>query len=216
MGFPFGEKIIFESRVVGPFGCNCIILGCEKSREAIIVDPGDDLDALIEIIEKHQLTVRYLLHTHAHLDHIGATASLRTKTGGITCLHKEDLFLAEMLPTQASLFGLPVPTVPDIDRFLNEGEQYAAGEIAIEVVHTPGHTPGSVSFSLVGEDVLLTGDTLFAGGIGRTDLWGGSYETILRSIHDRLMVFPDPTVVLPGHGPGTTIGQEKQVNPFLR
>jgi hydroxyacylglutathione hydrolase len=208
--------MIFESTVVGPFGCNCVVLGCGKSREAVVVDPGDDPDRILEILERHRLTIRYILHTHAHLDHIGATAPLQAKGGGVACLHEGDLFLAEKLSVQASLFGLPSPPTPTIDRFLQDGERYVAGEIAAEVIHTPGHTPGSVTFSLDGEALLLTGDTLFAGSIGRTDLWGGSYEAILRSIHGRLMVFPDSTVVFPGHGPKTTIGRERGTNPYLR
>ncbi|HET6371023.1 MAG TPA: MBL fold metallo-hydrolase [Nitrospiria bacterium] len=208
--------MIVEAAVVGPFGCNCLVLGCEKSGEAMVVDPGDDLDRILEILERHRLAVRYILHTHAHLDHMGATAPLQIKSGGVACLHEGDLFLAESLSVQASLFGLPSPPTPTIDRILKDGEKYVAGEIVAEVLHTPGHTPGSVTFSLVGEEMLLTGDTLFAGSIGRTDLWGGSYEAILRSIHERLLTFPDPTCVFPGHGPKTTIGRERETNPYLQ
>ena len=208
--------IVFESRVVGPFGCNCVILGCERTREALVIDPGDEPEKLLSLLEKHRLKVRFLLHTHAHLDHIGATAVLRSKTGAATCLHEGDLFLAERLPLQASLFGLPAPDTPPIDRFLEDGEFYTGGGVALQVIHTPGHTPGSVSFFWAGGGLLLTGDTLFAGSVGRTDLWGGSSESLLRSIRERLMSFPDSTRILPGHGPSSSIGQERRANPFLQ
>ena len=207
---------LFESRVVGPFGCNCAILACERSREALVIDPGDEAEDILALLEKDRLTARYLLHTHAHLDHIGATAALRAKTGAAACLHEGDLFLADHLPLQASLFGLPAPQTPQIDRLLKDGESYSSGSVSLQVIHTPGHTPGSVTFFWADSGLLLTGDTLFAGSVGRTDLWGGSTETLLRSIHDRLMGFPDSTRIFPGHGPGSTIGQERRANPFLK
>lgn len=207
--------MIIASRVVGPFGCNCVVLGSETTREAIVVDPGDDLEGILDLLTGHGLKVRWLLHTHAHLDHIGVTAPLREKTGGRVGLHEDDLFLARMLPEQAALFGLPPPQIPPIDFHLKEGDRYTAGDLTVEVIHTPGHTPGSVTFSLRDTPLLLTGDTLFAGSIGRTDLWGGSYERILASIRERIMVFSDHTEVLPGHGPKTTVGRERAGNPFL-
>jgi glyoxylase-like metal-dependent hydrolase (beta-lactamase superfamily II) len=208
--------MILESLVVGPFGCNCVVLGSEETGEAVVIDPGDDPEEILRVLDEHRLAPRYLLHTHAHLDHIGASEPLRAKSGGKICLHEEDLFLAEMLPVQAALFGLSSPPVPTVDLFLKDGDYYGVGEISCEVIHTPGHTPGSVCFSLKGRDLLLTGDTLFAGSIGRTDLWGGSYEAILRSIRGRLLIFPDATVILPGHGPKSTIGRERRNNPFLQ
>jgi len=210
-----GSGVLFESKVVGPFGCNCVILGCERTREAVVIDPGDDPEGLLAMLKRNQLTVRFLLHTHAHLDHIGASAILRSKTGAATCLHPADLFLAEHLPLQASLFGLPEPATPPIDRFLKDGESYTTGNVGLEVIHTPGHTPGSVSFFLAGRGLLLTGDTLFAGSVGRTDLWGGSAGTLIQSIRERLMCYPDSTRILPGHGPASTIGQERRTNPYL-
>jgi glyoxylase-like metal-dependent hydrolase (beta-lactamase superfamily II) len=206
--------MIVESFPVGPFQCNCMILACEETRTAVVFDPGEEADEILGRLARHQLKAVFLLHTHAHLDHIGATDIVRTKTGAVTGLHEEDLFLCENLHVQASLFGLPPPPVPPIDRFLKHADSFSFGREKVEVIHTPGHTPGSVSF-YVPAFGLLTGDTLFAGSIGRTDLWGGSYPTLINSIQKRLLSFPDETAVYPGHGPRTTIGRERQSNPFL-
>ncbi|TAK08497.1 MAG: MBL fold metallo-hydrolase [Candidatus Manganitrophaceae bacterium] len=206
--------MIFESFPVGPFQCNCILLACEETRTAVVFDPGEESDEILGRLARLQLKAAFLFHTHAHLDHVGATEAVRAKTGAVTGLHEEDMPLCENLSIQAALFGLPTPPVPIIDRFLKHGDSFSFGKEKIEVIHTPGHTPGSVSFHVptVG---LLTGDTLFAGSIGRTDLWGGSYPTLIESIQKRLLSFPDQTAVYPGHGPRTTIGRERGGNPFL-
>ena len=191
-----------------------MILGCEETRSAIVVDPGDDAEHILSLLAQHRLNTVYLLHTHAHIDHIGATDLLRSKTGAQTAVHQEDIFLVQNLGLQAEYFGWPDPAVPDIDLFLNGGETLSFGKKSTHVLHTPGHTPGSVTFH-VPTLGLITGDTLFKGSIGRTDLWGGSYPTIIDSIRKTLFSFPDETIVYPGHGPATTIGQEKQRNPYV-
>jgi glyoxylase-like metal-dependent hydrolase (beta-lactamase superfamily II) len=206
--------MIFEIFPVGPFQCNCAILGCEETRSAVVIDPGEDADRILARLIHHQLKTVYLLHTHAHIDHIGATDAVRQKTDAESALHEDDLFLCQNLKLQADYFNLPEPSVPVIDRFLKHGEILSFGTGRIHVIHTPGHTPGSVTLHL--PDVgLFTGDTLFNGSIGRTDLWGGSQQTLIDSITTRLFSFPDPTQVYPGHGPRTTIGDEKRDNPFV-
>lgn len=207
--------MIAKVLVVGPFACNCVILGDEKTREAVVIDPGDDAETIQAEIAREKLSIRWFLHTHAHLDHIGATQPLAEQTQAIACLHPDDLPLAEHVDRQAALFGLPSPPRALFPNFLKDGDQYRFGESVIEVLHTPGHTPGSVCFHLASEGRLFSGDTLFAGSIGRTDLWGGSYEQIIRSIKERLLTLDERTLVIPGHGSQTTIGVERRSNPFV-
>ncbi len=206
--------MIFETLVVGPLQCNCIIMGCGQTREALVVDPGDEVDRILEVLDSHNLKVTGILQTHAHFDHVGATKPLKEATGAPVYLHKEDLFLYQHLAEQVAMFGLKAPESVNIEHWFKEGDVVKAGTVSAQVLHTPGHSPGSVSFHL--SDRLLSGDTLFAGSIGRTDLWGGSYEQIIQSIRTKLMVFPDETEVYPGHGPSTTVGREKQHNRFLQ
>ena len=207
--------MIFERLVVGRFQCNCLILGCELTREAWVVDPGDEVDRILQVLRQHELKLKAILHTHAHLDHLGATHQLHSVTGASIALHEDDLYLNNNLLMQAEVLGLPVPETPQIDHSLKDEESLKLGSLETQVIHTPGHTPGSVCFFLPGKDaILLTGDTLFSGGIGRTDLWGGSHSDILRSL-ERLMSFRDETEVFPGHGPSTTILKERKNNPFL-
>lgn len=209
--------MIFEPLAVGPFQCNCTILGDEESREAVVIDPGDDLDEILEVIHRHGLRIREIIHTHAHIDHVGATEPLRAKTGGRVGMHADDRFLYENLAMQARFLGLPEVGSGEVDRWLGDGDGVAWGSHRMEILHTPGHTPGSLSFLLDGsEPAVFTGDTLFSGGIGRTDLWGGSLDALLGSIRRRLMSLADEVVVYPGHGPATTIGRERRANPFLR
>lgn len=206
--------MIFELFPVGPFQCNCMILACEETRAAVVIDPGEDASRILKHLAKWELKTLYLLHTHAHIDHVGATDAVRTETGATSALHEEDMFLCQNLALQASLFDLQCPPVPIIDLFLKQGDILSFGKHHVDVLHTPGHTPGSVSFHIptIG---LLTGDTLFKGSIGRTDLWRGSYPTLIDSIKTKLLSFPDETIVYPGHGPATTIGAEKEGNPFV-
>ncbi len=206
--------MIVESFPVGPFQCNCIILGCEETQAALVIDPGEESERILKRLSELSLKTVYLFHTHAHLDHISGTDGVQKKAGGLTCLHEDDMDLCEKLQLQASFFGLPSPTTPRIDQFLHDGDVLSFGQHSVEVLHTPGHTPGSLTFYISGFG-LVTGDTLFAGGIGRTDLWGGSHPTLIHSIQKKLLTFPGETSVYPGHGPKTTVGREREGNPFL-
>jgi len=209
--------MIHEVFPVGMLACNCSILGDEATGEAVVIDPGDDIERVQEILQRHHLRVRYILATHAHIDHVGGIEKLKHATGAAVLMHREDLPLYQNLAMQAEWLGVRPPGVVEVDQFLKEGDALRCGALALEVLHTPGHSPGSLSLHLPGESPrLFSGDTLFQGSIGRTDLWGGSFEEILRSIHNRLLIFPDETPVFPGHGPQTTIGAEREYNPFLQ
>ena len=197
--------------------CNCTIVGDEQTREAIVIDPGDDPDLIISRLNFHNLTLKEIVCTHTHIDHVGAIFELQQKAGVRTAIHKADLFLFEELDTQAQWLGMPAPRRGTIDRFLNDGSSVACNGVELGVIHTPGHTPGSTCFLLAnGRDILCAGDTLFQNSIGRTDLWGGSTPDILSSIHKKLMTLDDDTLVIAGHGPSTTVGVERRNNPFLK
>jgi glyoxylase-like metal-dependent hydrolase (beta-lactamase superfamily II) len=200
---------------VGPFAENSYFLFDPDSREAVAIDPGDEADRLLDFVRREGLEVRAILNTHCHLDHVGAVSELKEATGAPFHIHPADRFLLDAVPSQAAFFGLRPPPVPYVDGYLAGGQtlDFAGGRIAIRVIETPGHSPGSVTFDAGG--ILLSGDVLFQSSIGRTDLPGGDHETLLRSIRERLLVFPDATLVYPGHGPPTTIGRERAVNPFL-
>ncbi len=209
--------MIHEILPVGMLACNCSILGDEQSGEAIVIDPGDDIERVQEILAQHNLKAKYLIATHAHIDHVGGFEQLKRSTGAAVLMHEGDLPLYQNLDTQAEWLGVLPPGVVEVDQFLKEGDTLRCGAISLEVLHTPGHSPGSLSLHMPGErPVIFSGDTLFQGSIGRTDLWGGSFEQIIRSIRSRLLVFTDPTPVFPGHGPETTIGEERELNPFLQ
>ncbi len=206
--------MIAESFPVGPFQCNCTILACEETRSAVLIDPGGDADRILSVLSQHKLKLEQIIHTHAHLDHVGATDDIHKKLGGLTGLHEDDMPLCNHLMLQAELFGLPTPPTPTINQFLKDGTSLNFGNKTVEVIHTPGHSPGSLTF-FVQDYGLLTGDTLFFGSVGRTDLWEGSQTTLLSSIKKKLLAFPDETVVYPGHGPKTAIGMERHNNPYL-
>jgi glyoxylase-like metal-dependent hydrolase (beta-lactamase superfamily II) len=208
--------VIVETLVVGPLGCNCTILGCPDTREAVVVDPGGDEDAILELLDEHRLTLKAILHTHAHFDHLLATGALKTARGGEILLHEGDRPLYDNVPMQGQFFRMAVSAPPPVDRYVRDGERLHWGHGQGDILHTPGHTPGSVCLHVGSEKLVLTGDTLFAGGIGRTDLWGGSFPEIMTSIHTRLLTLDDRTTVIPGHGPATTIGDEREANPFLQ
>lgn len=209
-------SLIQESFPVGPLGCNCSIIGCSETGEALVIDPGGDVDDIIDRLKELGLKPKYLLHTHAHFDHIMGSRGMREKTGASICLHKEDQFLYDMLGKQASMFGLSADEPLPVDKFLSDEEEVTFGKYKTAVLHTPGHTPGSLCFSVKDKDSLLfSGDTLFSRSIGRTDLWGGSFDKIIKSIKDRLLCLDDSTRVIPGHGPDTDIWTEKNENPFL-
>ena len=209
--------MILESIAVGPLQCNCYIVGCEETREALLIDPGDEADLILPILEKHQLSVKYILSTHAHIDHVGDLHKIRTATGAQALLHERDLDLYAKLPVQAAWLGVPSPQSTKIDNLISDGDQLRFGRLSGEVLFTPGHSPGSVCLHLPQETgKLFSGDTLFYQSIGRTDLWGGSHEHILQSIRDKLWALDEATVVYPGHGQPTTIGHERRFNPFVR
>ncbi len=210
-------SMLMEKLVVGPFQCNCSILACERSREAIVVDPGQEAERILAILRDKGWKPKYLVHTHAHLDHVGATEALASATRAEVCLHREDSFLYDHVAMQAALFRLPSFSVPPVTQWIEDRDVLSFGGHRLEVFHTPGHTPGSVSFYLAGESgpQVFTGDTLFLGSIGRTDLWGGDFPQLLGSIREKLLCLDDRAVVHPGHGPETSIGAERRHNPFL-
>lgn len=209
--------MIHEILSVGMLACNCSVVGDETTGEAVVIDPGDDIERVRQILARHNLKVKYILATHAHIDHVGGIEKLKRETGAAVLMHAEDLVLYKGLAMQAAWLGVPPPGVVEVDQLLKQGETIRWGSLALEVMHTPGHSPGSICLHLPGENRrIFSGDTLFQGSIGRTDLWGGSYKEILASIRDTLLRFPDETPVFPGHGAPTTIGDERETNPFLQ
>ena len=207
--------MIHEVLPVGMLQCNCSILGDETSHEAIVVDPGDDIPRILALLDKHKLTVKQILITHAHIDHIAGAARLKKITGAPILYNPRDLPLVKMMDAQAAWLGMEPPEVAPPDDTLEDGRVISITGLAGNILHTPGHTQGSVCLHLPTQNLLLAGDTLFAGSVGRTDLPGGDGPTLIRSIHEKLLPLPDSTVVIPGHGPRTTIGQERESNPFL-
>jgi len=227
---------------VGMLQCNCSIIGDPATREALVVDPGDEVTRILDLLGRHKLTVKVIVSTHAHIDHVGGLSKLHQYTGAPVLMHRDDLPLYQAMDMQAAYLGVQPPELADVDQLLKEGDVLRWGAFEAQVIHTPGHTPGSVSLYLPQdagkiaaaaeegsneepEDAerivrlapqLFAGDTLFAGSIGRTDLWGGSLEQIMNSLRTKLMHLPDDTIVHPGHGPVTTIGQERHLNPFLQ
>jgi hydroxyacylglutathione hydrolase len=208
--------MIHEILPVGPLQCNCSIIGDETSREAMVIDPGDDISDLLAIIKKYNLTVKQIVITHAHIDHVGGAMKLRAITGAPILLNHNDYTLLKMLDLQADWIGMQSPGKVEIDHSLNEQDTVKAGSLIANVMHTPGHTEGSICLYFPAENKLIAGDTLFAGSIGRTDLPGGSFEKIMRSLHDKLLSLPDETAVVSGHGPLPSLGAEREANPFLK
>lgn len=208
--------MIHEILPVGPLQCNCSIIGDETSREAMVIDPGDDIADVLALIQNNNLTVKQIVITHAHIDHVGGAMKLRAATGAPILLNQSDYALLKMLDVQAAWLGMRSPGAVEIDRSIGELDKVQAGSLVADVMHTPGHTEGSVCLYFPAQQKLIAGDTLFAGSIGRTDLPGGSFEKIISSLHDKLLALPDETVVVPGHGPLTTIGEERESNPFLQ
>ncbi len=207
--------MIHEIFPVGPLQCNCSVVGDEQTKEAIVIDPGDDIEQVMDIVQRHGLTVTQIVVTHAHIDHVGGAMKLKQLTGAPVLLNQNDYGLLKMLDVQASWIGMPTPETVTIDSSLETGDQVRAGSLIADVLHTPGHTEGSICLYFAPQKKLIAGDTLFAGSIGRTDLPGGSYEKIMRSLHGPVLALPDETLVVPGHGPLTTIGEERESNPFL-
>ena len=207
--------MIHEMLAVGPLQCNCSVIGDEANHEAMVIDPGDDIEEVLALIRKHNLQVKQIIITHAHIDHVGGAMKLRAATGAPILLNQNDYALLKMLDVQAAWIGVPTPGKVEIDRSVTTGETISAGSHTAKVLHTPGHTEGSICLYFEAEQKLIAGDTLFAGSIGRTDLPGGSMQKIMRSLHDTVLALPDETVVIPGHGEVTSIGEERESNPFL-
>ncbi len=205
--------MILKDLVVGPFGSNCYIVGSKSSKEGMIIDPGDEAEVILSNVKDLELEIKSIVLTHAHIDHIGALKEVKEATGAEVAIHTDE---AESLQRQplSTMFGISYPAPPPPDRSLKDGDSIDIGDLHFEVLHTPGHSPGCIC--LLGEGIIFSGDTLFNYSIGRTDLPGGSYSQLMDSIHTRLMTLPDDTIVYPGHGPDTTIGTERQGNPFLR
>lgn len=205
--------MIIEALPVGPLQVNCYIVGCEKTREALVVDPGDEGERILAALDRAGLQTKLVVNTHGHFDHIGANAYLVEKTGAELLIHEKDVPLLAQSERHAELFGLSVVPSPAPTRTLVGGEELSVGELRIQIIHTPGHSPGGICLLVDGH--LFAGDTLFAGSIGRTDLAGGNHEQLLAAIREQLLVLPEATVVHPGHGPDTSIGREKRNNPFV-
>ena len=213
--------MILESAAVGPFFKNGYVAGCERTRQAIFIDPGDEVEQLLDAIRAQELEVTHILLTHAHVDHVSGVAEAKRALHAPIYLHKDDVFLYQNAVRTGMMFGLTVEEPPPVDHFYDGEGPIAFGDYQVRVVHTPGHCPGGVCLAIsktgdASPPALFVGDTLFAGSIGRTDLPGGDYDTLLRSITERLFAFPDASVVYSGHGPETTIGEEKAANPFVR
>ena len=217
------RELIHITIPVGMLQCNCTIIGDPLTLEALVIDPGDEVSRITDLLTRHNLTVKAIVSTHAHIDHVGGLSKLHRLTGAPVLMHPEDLPLYQAMEMQAAFLGVPAPEISSIDNLLKEGDTLRWGDYQARIIHTPGHTPGSVclyvpqeagSVTLVAPQ-LLAGDTLFAGSIGRTDLWGGSMPQIMDSLRSKLLQLPDSTVVYPGHGPATTIGTERHSNPFL-
>jgi len=208
--------MIHEILRVGMLQCNCSIFGDEQTREAIVIDPGDNIPEILAIVKRHELSVKAIVITHAHIDHIGGAHKLRAATGAPVYMNQNDALLRDMLDVQAGWLGVETPEKVTIDTPVREGDNLVLGTTEFSVLDTPGHTQGSISLWIPAENKLIAGDTLFRDSIGRTDLPGGDGRQILRSIHDKLLPLPDETIVIPGHGESTTIGREKQFNYFLQ
>ena len=206
--------MIIKKLEVGPIMANCFILGCELTKQAVVIDPGDDADRILMELGKSNLTVKYLINTHGHFDHVSANKRMKEATGAQIAIHPEDEPMLHELSQSALMFGLSAENSPPADILLKDGDEVSFGDITLQVIHTPGHSRGGISLYTKGH--LFSGDTLFAGSIGRTDLSGGDYDTLISSIKEKLLIFDEDTIVYTGHGPETTIGNEKRMNPFLR
>jgi hydroxyacylglutathione hydrolase len=210
------SRLLRETFPVGPLRCNCTLLANLETLDAIVVDPGDEIADILARLARHHLTLRQIIITHAHIDHIGGAAQLKRITGAPVLFHQADLPILAMLEMQAGWLGIPTPEQVALDQSAEDGLSAGIPGLDAEVIHTPGHTPGSICLLFPKQELLLAGDTLFAGSVGRTDLPGGDTKALLRSIHTRLLALPENTLVVPGHGEETTLGQERETNPFLQ
>ena len=205
--------MIVKNVVVGPLDVNCYILGCEDTKEAAIIDPGDDADVIIKTVDEEGLSPRFIINTHAHFDHVGGVKKVQEHFKIDFILHEGDQFLIESLDEQCTAFGLDHVPKPEVNKSVKDGDKISLGQNVIQVIHTPGHTPGGVCY-YVGNSIFV-GDTLFAGSVGRTDFPFGSHDALIKSIKENLFPLGDDVIVYTGHGPSTTIGNEKRHNPFL-
>lgn len=209
------NTMIFETLVVGPLGVNCFILGCAESKEGIVVDPGADAEKVLAAVQRLGLTVKYVINTHGHFDHVGGNRRLVEKTGAKLLIHEADVYFLSRAEASAAAYGLTTENSPKPDELLQDGMTVQFGTQSLKVLHTPGHTPGGCCLYLEGEGKVITGDTLFEESVGRTDFPGSSHADLMDSIKNKLMVLPETTQAYPGHGPATTIGHEKKHNPYL-
>jgi hydroxyacylglutathione hydrolase len=210
------QGVILETFPVGPLQCNCTVLGDEASGEAMVVDPGDNIPQILGVLARHKLTLKQIVITHGHIDHVGGALRLKRATGAPILMNQNDLPQLTIMDEQAGWLGIAPPEVVPPDASADDGMAIGIAGHAAHILHTPGHTQGSICLHFADENLLLAGDTLFAGSIGRTDLPGGDGRQILRSIHNRVLALPDTTLVIPGHGPTTTIAEERESNPFLQ
>jgi glyoxylase-like metal-dependent hydrolase (beta-lactamase superfamily II) len=208
--------MILETIVVGALGVNCFVLGDPETKDGVVVDPGADVANILAVVQRHGLTVRQVLNTHGHFDHVGGNRQMLEETGARLMIHEADVPYLAKVAMVAHMYGLQADDSPSPDQYLTDGQRITFGNCVIEVLHTPGHTPGGCCLYLPAEETVITGDTLFADSVGRTDLPGGSHETLIHAIREKLLPLPEQTIVRPGHGPTTTVGQEKRGNPYLR
>lgn len=205
--------LIIKDLVVGPLMANCFIFGCNKTKEAVVIDPGGDADRILLSLADSELKVKYIINTHGHFDHVCGNGKMKDATGADILIHPLDAPMLGMLSSNAAVFGISVENSPPCDQTIEEGETISFGNISLKVLHTPGHTPGGIS--LYTDGIVFVGDTLFAGSIGRTDFPGGDFDTLISSIKTKLFDMEDDMRVLSGHGPETSIGSEKRFNPFV-
>ncbi len=205
--------MIFKRFVTGVLEVNCYIIADEETKEGILIDPGDASSEILNFIKENQIKIKYIINTHCHFDHIGGNSYFKTHTGALFAIHRAEKPLLDRAEIGASTWGFSIDKSPEPDLYLEEGDILKAGNLNINVIHTPGHSPGGICLKI--EDKIITGDTLFAGGIGRTDFPGGDYDTLIRSIKEKLFIYPNDTKIYPGHGPSSTIENEKIFNPFF-
>jgi len=207
------ENLLVHQLSVGPLQVNCFVVACQRTREAMVIDPGEDGPRILQLAESNGYQVKKIVNTHGHFDHIGANQPVKEATGAVLMMHEADLPLLQNARNHAQAYGLTVSPSPDPDKFLNEGDVFSIGEQSFSIFHVPGHSPGSIC--LLSDGHLFVGDVLFAGSVGRTDLPGGDFDALIEGVREKLFRLPAETIVHPGHGPDTTIGREKQTNPFV-
>jgi len=207
--------MVFEVIVVGPLSVNCLVLGCNETREGVVVDPGGDVESIIRAVRRHDLAIRYIINTHGHFDHVGGNRQAVAAFGAPLLIHQADAPMLDRVVDVGRMYGIQCESSPPADGFLAEGMEIGFGEYRMKVLHTPGHTPGGCCLYLAQESKVITGDTLFADSIGRSDFPGGSHDQLLESIRSKLFTLPDDVAAYPGHGPETSIGHEKSHNPYF-